>query len=97
MSSKGPGAQYEWDGPDLQDAVTGLLSLSIEDRGHLNICNVSTCNEKSTELISYVNDQIGMVTEVLSQIANSHYISTISSHRKPATAYPAAKHLSGRT
>ena len=33
-------------GPALQDGVTGLLSLSTEDRGHLNICNVSNCTEK---------------------------------------------------
>ncbi|KAL7407083.1 hypothetical protein ABVT39_002598 [Epinephelus coioides] len=78
MSSQSPcatGAEapQESGDPALQDAVAGLICLSIDDRNNLNSYNIKTCEDKLRELISYVNDPTGKpqrtILDVLSQIS----------------------------
>lgn len=61
--------------PALQDAVAGLLCLSLEDRDNLNSYSIETCEEKLQELVSYVNDPAGKpqrtIPEVLGRTAPS--------------------------
>ncbi len=72
-SVSGASAPKEPCDPILQDAVAGLIRLSLEDRDHLNSYTIETCEEKLQELVSYVNDPTGKpqrtIPEVLGQIA----------------------------
>ncbi|KAL7383521.1 hypothetical protein ABVT39_012327 [Epinephelus coioides] len=77
MSSQSPRATgakapQESGDPALQDAIAGLICLSIDDRNNLNSYNIKTCEDKLRELISYVNDPTGKpqrtIPDVLGQI-----------------------------
>lgn len=68
----GADAPQEPADPALQDAVAGLIHLSLEDRGNLNSYTASTCDEKLAELVAYINNPSGKpqrtITDVLGQI-----------------------------
>ena len=61
----------------LLDRITGLLCLSIKERGYLNSYEINTCGEKLQEIISYVSDPAGKLQrtlpKVLGQLAPSQH------------------------
>ena len=91
-SVTGAGASYELDDTALQDVIVGLLCLSIKERGHLNSIDIeidiSTCDEKIQELISYSNNSAGKLQFTQPEVLGQLTLCTQCKAKLQATANP---------
>lgn len=49
----------------LQDAVAGLLHLSLEERNYIKSYSIESCEEKLRELISHLSDPAGKLQHTI--------------------------------
>ena len=60
--------------PDLQDVVSNLVRLSVQEKDNLASCSLSSCNEMLRELSDYANNPAGKPERTIAEVIGQMFL-----------------------